>query len=198
MNDNPYSTPTADLIDSEITSDSFYVVSIKKFSILFLSTFGLYTLYWFYQNWALYRAKTGEKMWPVMRAIFSIFFTHSLYRKVQENLEDRKIEFSWMPSTSATLYVLFVVTLEIVDRLANKQIGLPFTALASVPLTLVIWYVMLIPQKAINACCGDPEGNQNSTLTAANIGWIAFGLLIWGLILLGLIASLGFIDALPI
>lgn len=198
MSDNPYSTPTADLIDGELTSDSFYIVSIKKFSILFLSTFGVYTLYWFYQNWALYRATTGEKMWPVMRAIFSIFFTHSLYRKVQEALDEKKVEFSWSPSNSASLYVLFVVVLEVVDRLANKEIGSPFTDLASIPLTGLVWYVMLIPQRAINASCGDSEGRSNDSLTAANIAWILFGLLIWALILLGVLVSMGLADGLAI
>ncbi len=43
-----YSPPKAELQDiAENTQTTFYVVSERKFTILFLATLGLYELYWF-------------------------------------------------------------------------------------------------------------------------------------------------------
>lgn len=45
-------TPDVVIADAE---PMFYVVSKRKFTILFLSTIGLYYLYWFYKNWDRYQ-----------------------------------------------------------------------------------------------------------------------------------------------
>ena len=84
MNDNPYEAPKSRLETSVEKGDKqFYVVSVKKFTILFFFTIGMYVLYWFYGNWKRYKAYSGKNIWPVPRAIFAIFFTHSLFSEVQ-------------------------------------------------------------------------------------------------------------------
>lgn len=75
MNDNPYKAPESDLeLAVAGTEKQFYVVSIRKFTILFFMTLGLYTIYWFYSHWNEYKLYSGKKIWPAPRSIFSIFF----------------------------------------------------------------------------------------------------------------------------
>ena len=84
MTDNVYAAPSANFderLDSD-AEDRFYVVSTRKMLILFFATFGLYQLHWNFQNWQLHKRATGESVWPLPRAIFAIFFTHSLYREI--------------------------------------------------------------------------------------------------------------------
>ena len=56
----------------------FYVVSARKFWLLFLLTGGIYCVAWFYKNWAHFkRATKDDDIWPGPRAVFHIFFVHS-------------------------------------------------------------------------------------------------------------------------
>ncbi|MEJ2693955.1 MAG: hypothetical protein P8166_13140 [Candidatus Thiodiazotropha sp.] len=75
MDSNPYSPPVAELEQDLEQASCFYVVSPRKFTLLYFSTFGLYMFYWFYANWNEYRRATGHKVWPVPRALFNILFT---------------------------------------------------------------------------------------------------------------------------
>jgi len=134
----------------------------------------------------LYREKTGNKMWPVMRGIFSIFFTHSLFRLVDSRLKEKKFEYEWNPQFVATVYVLFAILGNILDRLSYKEIGSPVTDLLSLGVLPVVGWTLYKAQNAVNIVCEDPLGVSNNQFTWANIIWIVFGTILWGMILLGL------------
>ena len=38
----------------------FYVVSLRKFYLLYIATLGGYVVYWFYRNWKLQKVATGD------------------------------------------------------------------------------------------------------------------------------------------
>ena len=119
METDIYKTPQAELTVSDVheqAESQFYIVSNTKFLLLYFFTLGLYTVYWFYRNWSLYKQSTGESMWPVMRGIFSIFFTHSLFRRVDERLQAQAIDYHWAPAMLATVYVVSAVVANISDR----------------------------------------------------------------------------------
>lgn len=184
MESNPYAPPQADL-ESPGSGPMFYVVSTRKFTFLFFATLGLYSIYWFFKNWFLYKCETGEKIWPVPRAIFSIFFAHSLFSKVQDKLIRNNIRFYWDPSTMATLYVVVSIVSNVLDRMSAKDIGSPYTDIFSLVVLPVLYYTLLVPQKAINHAENDPSGSSNSRLTFINYLWIAIGLGLWGVGILG-------------
>ncbi|BDZ73038.1 hypothetical protein GCM10025856_07570 [Methylophaga marina] len=52
---------------------AYFSVSTTKLKWLYLATFGLYGIYWFYKNWKLQQPYIDDKIMPVMRGIFSIF-----------------------------------------------------------------------------------------------------------------------------
>ncbi len=185
MSHDIYSPPEAEIGSGSIEEEKYYVVSKAKFLTLALLTLNGYFLYWFYRNWKLYRAMTGEALWPVMRAIFSIFFTHSLFGSVNDDLKQRGSAYTWNAMGMAWAFVALVIIQQVLDRMAAKEIGSPTTDLFSLGLVPAVTYVILQGQMAINVACDDPTGESNSTLTWANWIWIGIGILLWGMILLG-------------
>ncbi len=193
MNSNPYQTPSSNL---ETSNDlfEFYVVSIRKFTVLFFATLGVYVIYWFFRNWKEYRASSGERVWPIPRAIFNIFFTHSLFSAVQNSLSRKNINFQWSPGRFATVYVIAAIISNVLDRMSMREIGFPYTELFSIIVLLIIYLTLIKPQKAINLSQGDSEGQSNNSFSFANIVWISLGLVLWALSIYGLVAALGIIN----
>jgi len=196
MNENIYSTPESELDNGELDLDQeFYVVSIGKFSLLFFATMGMYSLYWFYRNWQLFKIRNGENIWPVARAIFSIFFVHSLFNKVDDKLKEAESSFSWHPSALATTYVVLSVLGHITDSLSSAEVGSPYTDFISLLAVPFFFYIMFKAQKAINTTENDLEGKSNSALTGANYFWVLFGIVLWAAVILGSLAIFGVIEA---
>ncbi len=187
--ENAYQAPQAELTTEENTEARFYIVSSKKFLTLFISTLGVYGIYWFYKNWSLQKEASQSSIWPVMRGIFSIFFTHSLFREVNAHIENQNIDYKWNHSNLATIYVASAIASNVSDRLSAANIGAPFTALLGIAFMAAMIWALYQAQMAINIACNDSEGLSNSHFSMANIAWIIFGVLLWGLILLGISAN---------
>ena len=198
MNTNPYAAPQADLEDHSAHQaghqPAFYVVGIRKFSILFIATLGLYVIYWFYANWKFYKARTGSDIWPAPRAIFNIFFTHALFARVQEKLDREGIEFRWSHGAVATTYVVLSLASNVLDRMSMKEIWVPQSDILSVIMVFPLFYTVLTAQKAINQAERDVQGRANDSLTWANYLWIVFGVLIWAMFALGMLVITGVLN----
>ena len=193
LSDDVYKPPAAELTleSTEQQEQRFYVVSKLKFTVLYLATVGLYEVYWFYANWHNYRKVTGEKVLPILRAIFYVFFTHSLFLKVDAHLKYQEIEFHWRPRWLATLFVIVVVVGNILDRLSVREIGSPLTDILSLVLLVPALLIALKAQEAINLGQDDPDGRSNCRFSVYNYLWIALGAAFWILISAGLLALFG-------
>lgn len=196
MQESVYAPPKADLSQfGDAASDgdnAFYVVAIRKFTLLFFLTLGIYQLYWTYKNWSAYKDRCryanaeGKDIWPIPRAIFSVFFTHSLFHKVDDYATEKERTLSWSVDSHATGLVGLLIISGVCERLSSKSIGSPYTDLA--------WLVMLVPlyfgyrhaQQYVNTACGDPTGISNSELTGANWAWMVVGGLFCILAMIGL------------
>lgn len=189
MNSNPYQAPQSNQLTDVDASDElmFYVVSKRKFLVLFVATLGLYGVYWAYKNWQRYKAVSNEKVIPILRGFFQIFFTHSLFMKVQASLEKRGVDFAWSAKGHATWLVILLIISNLLDRLAMKSIGSPHTDFASFLIMIPLLLAYLKAQEAINRACGDAQGTSNGHFTGANLAWIAFGLILWGLSIYGVL-----------
>jgi uncharacterized membrane protein YidH (DUF202 family) len=180
----PEESPT---IPNDAISNDFYVVGLLKFSILFFCTLGSYMIYWFYRNWKLQKAATGESCWPVMRGLFSIFFTHELFRRIDKKLRITENKYDWNSQNIATAVVFFVLVGRILDRLSFKEIGSPYTDIAALLVLPIIGGFLIYVQKIINFVCNDSEGESNNQLTALNFLWIAIGTIVFILTIIGLL-----------
>lgn len=191
MTSDVYKAPESEIIAEQESANEFYVVSPKKFLILMLSTLGMYSVYWFYKHWAEYKAKHNDDMWPVMRGIFHVFFTHSLFDAIQSRLDQIKSEHFFSAGGTATFYILFLIADRVINRMAMEDIGSPTTdMMALIFLPLMTW-MLYQAQVAANIASGCPDGSSNDKITGANVFWIALGVLYWCIFLLGLYMIMG-------
>jgi hypothetical protein len=183
---NPYAPPSHDRLEvAESRSDWFYVVSIPKFVTLYLLTAGLYGLYWDYTHWARIKRASRGSEWPVPRAIFNIFYQHSLVAEIDQRLRRQGVDFPWKPSDSATPIVLVIIASGVLGRMSANGVGgliVDILSLSCVPLLTLLRAKV---QRAANAACGDPNGSGNANFTAANIIWCIVGVIFWSLALIG-------------
>ncbi len=190
MESNPYAAPDSQsVVEAKVESQKFYVVAPMKFFLLFGATLGIYQIYWHYKNWSLFKKSYRGDEWPVMRAIFAIFFVHGLFREVDAQLRKNRSPHSWNPNLHATAIVILLIAERIISRMSDMNEDFNFLdmlTLLSIPLICFFYYQA---QKAINEACGDPDGLANSNYTIANILWITLG----GLFVLLIAASVVFI-----
>lgn len=190
MTDNIFEPPKTNLVLPESAENGdFYVVSTRKFAILFLATMGIYQLYWYFRNWSLYKLRSGENIWPAPRALFAFIFVHALFRKINDRLVEVAPDAHWNHGKRATVIVLFLVGSKVLDRLVMQSVGAPFTDILSLFLILPMCLAYVEPQRNINLASGDPSGQSNDLLTGANIAWIVIGAIFWLLALIGMIAG---------
>jgi len=188
MTTDVYKTPESEILVEQTDTQEFYIVSPKKFLILYLATMGMYTIYWFYKHWQQYKLKHNAEMWPVMRAIFLIFFTHSLFENFAIRLEEKQRDFQWSPAGLASTFVVISIIENVSNQLSNRDIGNPATAiLGFIFLPLTCW-ILYKAQLAANEACGSPGGESNDSISALNILWIILGGLLWLTVGIGVIA----------
>jgi hypothetical protein len=187
--DNPYAAPSTAQPEANAAIDRsqfFYVVSPAKFIALYLATFGLYGVYWMYRHWTTYRRATRQEMWPVARAIFSIFFFHSLYAEIDQRLRRLKVAYEWNPGTLATVTVVLTLTESLLSRMEKFGATSKIWMVLMVCCIPLIAFVKVTAQRAANAACEDPIGGSNANFTVANIIFLILGGLFWLLVLIGM------------
>jgi len=185
---NFYAPPQAQIADPIDTTDvaPFYVVSERKFLMLFFATVGMYSMYWFWRHWKRHKIDKKLEIWPVPRAIFPIFFAHGLNREIDHLLHRKQQRFAWSANALATVFVVFSLIGNITDRLTWRGIGYPYSDILSLLTLLPIGYCLFRTQQAANLACGDPDADANRRFTIANYAWLSLGMLWWALILIGL------------
>lgn len=60
------------------------IISLKRFIFLSIISLGLYELWWIFKAWRFFAIKDHLNIMPAARAIFSIFFLYSLFKKIRE------------------------------------------------------------------------------------------------------------------
>ncbi len=184
MESNIYQTPKSDPIvenDPRDRQSLFYVVSLKKFLLLYFGTFGFYQIYWFYKHWSEFKIYKNFNIRPFWRAFFSIFYTHSLFSNFDDHDGRSKIDYSWNPPLWATVVVLMNIFSNLSDRLPEK-----FYVFAVGGPIIFVGLGCARAQKAANIACNDASGKANNKLTPANYIWLVLGAFFWLLALIGL------------
>lgn len=170
----------------------FFPVSEGKLMTLYILSFGLYGVYWFYKNWKLQEKFIDKKIYPLWRAIFSIFFTHSLFKRIDLKASDLPKQHKFNANGLATFFVFAIVMSNLLDRLfANTGaiISLPSNAviIASLVLFFLSTYPLVRVQATVNRINNDMLGFLNNSYSLANYALIVFGGIFWLLVALGLL-----------
>lgn len=85
----------ADLAEANGNQVPFFVVSPMKFGVMTFFTLGFYWVYCFYQSWSLHREKTGERVSPLWRSAFAVFFIYPLLRRANDHIRDSGKTYPW-------------------------------------------------------------------------------------------------------
>lgn len=185
--ENIYSTPKAELTDSHTAGSEieFFPSSQTKLAILYFATFGMYPVYWFYKNWKLRQKVYGENVIPFLRALFFVFFTHSLFKKIEESSTAKGIA-AWGATTLATIFVLLTIISNVLEKFNSntEEIGvIDYTGM--IVLVILVWPIYVV-QGIVNKVNNDPTGELNSSYSIYNYIFIVLGVLIWLLVVVGL------------
>ena len=174
----------------------FFPVSEGKLITLYILSFGLYGIYWFYKNWKLQQPKMDKKIFPVMRAIFSIFFTHALFNRINKSAENQNLEqkHKFNANLLATIFVAAVIIGNLLDPVSmSTSILESLTSKTVITASLVIFIISVYPmvtvQATVNRINNDILGYLNYKYSLWNYLLIVLGALIWLMLAMGLLAQ---------
>jgi hypothetical protein len=184
--ENPYLPPSAPLEIKPPGGSYFYIVSMTKFWCLFMLTMGGYQLYWNYKHWANIKKAKKLDCLPVARALFSMFFYHSMTAEIESVARQNRVQIASNLRMIATFLVIVTVVSSISSRLGSK-IGLSIVALQIAPILLVpvIGFLLATLQKAANEASLE-DGSRNASFTALNYIWMVLGAVLWMLCFVGM------------
>jgi len=103
-------------------------------------------MYWMYNNWSYIKEKDNLDIMPFWRAVFGVFFMHSLLSHIEEDNELNSIEQStFSGSTLATVWVVLLLVGNVLGKFDDLLIN-TLGILVSVP----SFFCLLPVQKHIN------------------------------------------------
>jgi len=193
-------TQTEVTLNAEDDSPEFFPVSEGKLITLYILSFGLYGVYWFYKNWQLQQPKMTKKISPTMRSIFSIFFTHALFRRIDERAKDLDKKQRFNANLLATIFVAAVIVGNLLDRSSMHSGALVgMTSNTVIISSLIIFLLSAYPlakvQATANRINNDILGYLNHKYSLWNYLLIALGTIAWLMMGMGLLAeSMGLVQ----
>lgn len=152
-----------------------YIISVNKFIVLSVLSFGLYELWWIYKSWRFFQQKDKLDIMPAIRAILSIFFLISLFNRIKN-----------FANTTGSKSSYSSVSLFIGIFLSNLLVLLP----DPVWLLSTLNFVFFIP--AFTALNYAKQNSKNLSVTiqadynGRQIAVIIAGIILWALVLLGM------------
>lgn len=186
--ENIYAAPKAELCDADAAGRAslFFPTSPLKLAVLYFATLGAYPLYWFYKNWSIYKASSGESVTPILRAFFYVFFTHSLFNKIKDAAQQQGIEMPYGSGLLATIFVILALASNVLDRLSARTDEVGVVDFVGMVLMMVMVLPLLAIQRTVNRVNGDPAGALNSTFSGYNFIFMLLGLPLWLMVIVGL------------
>lgn len=153
----------------------FYVVSMRKFTLLMLGTGGMYAVYWFFKMFTTMGARTNRELLPIVRCLLPFLFVFGLYSFIYKEEQKRENPKHWNPDNLAWV-IIFCWVVEML-LLGFRDSIAPLVFFAIDKLVLVVqFYSMYQVQLSVNRIEGDPFGRENEKINTTNVLWIAFGL----------------------
>ena len=194
------SSPKIAEVSQEESTTEFFPVSEGKFLTLYILSFGFYGIYWFYKNWSLQQKYIDKKIYPVWRAIFSIFFTHSLFNRINKRAQQVEQKHTFNANVLATLFVAAIIASSILDRSTlNTSLLINFSNNSLIITSLILFFVSAYPlakvQATVNRINNDMLGYLNHKYSIWNYVLIVLGVLSWIMLGFGLLAeSMGLVE----
>jgi hypothetical protein len=172
--DNIYKAPDAELQVDNSEVDEFYPVSMKKFWIMHLLTFGAYDFYWFYRHWDHYKTRRVLELSPAIRGVFFFLFVYPTFNTIRKSAEEKQLgDLPGLRMLALLYYALLIVSLGISFSFRQAFLLNPWWSLVTNLIgNIVTGLIFSKVQGVANRVNDDPAGGKNSRITALNIVWI--------------------------
>jgi hypothetical protein len=138
----------------------FFSVATHKFVLLSLCTFGIYEIYWFYENWRRLQ-KPDEQISPLWRSLFAPFWAFQLFERVRDRAAEYGAPSEWSPRGLASVYLI----LNLLWRLPDPWWLICF-------LTVVPMIPVQQTAQRVNRQLGESD---NASYTTANVVTLVVG-----------------------
>ena len=164
--------PAAGDVEAYRTTPQFSV-SVSKFAVMSLCTFGIYELYWAYKHWDAMRRREQEKLSPFWRAFFAPLWGFSLLPRLQQLTAVFGVPATWSGSALALAYFLLHISYRLPDPLWL--------------VSLLSFLPLLVVQRSVNELHRTvvPAAPRNDSYSGLNVAGIVLGGLLLLLAILG-------------
>jgi len=145
-----------------------FSVSTQKLVVMWVLTMGLYEIYWFYRNWRAIKIQEDKKLSPFWRAILSVFYCYSLFKRIIRSANEKGHKSKNTPGALTLAYIFFIII--------SSKAPSPYHLIGN--LTIIpIFYV----NNAIrfNNLSINPQYQERQRLTMGEVWFIIFGILFW-------------------
>jgi len=161
-----------------------HIISLNKFIFLSIISLGLYEVWWMYKSWRFFQQKEKLDIYPVLRALFGIFFLHALIVKIMNGASSKgHIAKDYTPTF---LFIGFVIT-NLLSRLPGNYW-----------IVSVLSFVFLIPPfQALNYAklhSEDVITVEQHSYNGRQIAVIIVGFIFWAFIIVSMSAEILGID----
>lgn len=178
--ENPFAPPEAAVVRTAppVRELPWFPAGTNKVMVMTIATLGLYAVYWFERQYRFHNRKRQEKLSPLLRGLFSIFFAKDLFDRVSRHALIASVRVSWDPGSLAAVFIAFVIVDRIVgkmiDKVDSEGLGVALFFL-SFGLTAGVAWPLTKVQGTINELLEKEAADfdRNETLTLAN--WVAIG-----------------------
>ena len=85
---------------------AYFTVGAVKFSLMSLTTVGIYGLYWFYRNWRIIRDRDQSQISPFWRAFFAPIWTFSMGSRFTEEAKGQNFSLGLPVIALGVIYLL--------------------------------------------------------------------------------------------
>jgi hypothetical protein len=155
------------------------LISVNKFLILFMLSFGLYSIWWMYKVWKFFKEKDSLDIMPFWRGFFSIIFAYSLF--------DTILKYAWTNGyaksyQSFTLFIGYVLTSVVSNFLPDPYWLTGF--LSS--------FFFISPIEAFNFSIENSDRHEatiSESFNGRQIVILVVGIAMWILVLIGLFVT---------
>ncbi|MGN5763324.1 hypothetical protein ACNQO6_03085 [Acinetobacter calcoaceticus] len=151
------------------------IISLKKFIFLSIISLGLYELWWIFKAWRFLALKDHLDIMPAARAIFSIFFLYSLFKRIREYAKGKDYAQDFSAGWMYIGYILFA--------LVFANLPDPYWLISSVS------FIFLIPAFVALNHTKKQDDQLNAVIqekfNIAQIFVIIIGAIFWILLLIG-------------
>lgn len=171
-------------IEKEIINVEYFSIPPARLALLSILTFGIYDIYWFYENWAAIKKYEKLKILPFGRAFFVVFFCHTLFKKIFQSAKKHGYAPSYSSGLLATIYIILLFAANALGRIESSDFGFSILWLAIASSTVI---PLMSVQKAINFNNSKiiKNFNENRKFSKGEIVLAVIGAIWFGLILIG-------------